>query len=151
MPRLGFDGSWHSLMDLGYSTVLKWQEWLAAALFWREAVRGTGTFITTTEWQWGAEWVTIRGNEHFRRTLNIRNTEDFRVTLTIRRNEHFIVTVTNLSLSRQCYQYVYWTLVSCELLNSLTECPPQCTCTTLVCCRFRQGVQTAVNKFHYRC
>jgi hypothetical protein len=61
-----------------------------------------------------------------------------------RSTEHFTVTVTNSSLSRHCYQYMYWRLISCELLNSLSESSPQCACRTAVCCRVRRGFQTAL-------
>jgi hypothetical protein len=79
--------------------------------------------------------------ESFRVTVTTRSNEHLRLTVTIRSCEDFSVTVTINSLSRQCYRYVYWRLVSCELLKSLSECYPQCACRTLVCCKFRWGVQ----------
>jgi len=39
--------------------------------------------------------------------VTIKNTEHCRITLNIRNTEHLAVTVTNVSLSMQCYQYVY--------------------------------------------
>ena len=63
------------------------------------------------------------------------------VTVTLRSTEHFRVTMTNIVRSRQSYHFVFWSLVSCVLLNSPSECCPQCARRTLVCCRLRRGVQ----------
>ena len=88
--------------------------------------------------------VTISSTEHLKMTVTISSTEHFKMTVNISSTKYFTVTVTTMLLSRQCYQYVYWRLVSCELLNSLSECSPQFACRTLVCCRFRQGVQNCI-------
>ena len=95
--------------------------------------------------------VTIRSSEHFGVTVTIRSTKHCTVTVNTRSTEHCTVTVTNMSLNRQYYQYVYGRPVSCELLNSLSECSPEYVCRTLVCWRFRRGVKFALNKVHYRC
>ena len=83
--------------------------------------------------------VTIKNTKHCRVTVVIRSTEHFRVT--IRSTEHFRVTVTNMSLRRQRYQYVYRRFVSCQPLNSISECFPQCACRTQMCCSFGKGAQ----------
>ena len=84
-------------------------------------------------------------------TVTVRSSEHFAMTVTINSTEHFRVTANNMSLSRQWYQYVYWGFVSCELLNSLSECSPQSACRTSVCCRLWRSFETALNKVHYRC
>ena len=77
--------------------------------------------------------VAIKGTEDFRVTVIIKSTEHCRVTVTIRTTEHFRVTVAKMSLNRQYFQYVYLSLMSCELLNSVSGTSPKCVYRTLVC------------------
>jgi hypothetical protein len=98
------------------------------ALCWNGGVTGCCIVL-----MWGC---TRTGDVHYHCRAAVRS----RVPVTIRGNLRITLAVTNMSSKTQCYQHVYWRLVSCELLNSLSEFCVQCDSRTVMCCRFRGGV-----------